>query len=127
MVVHDPAGGGAAKAGGETSSTVSGFDLDAEGAEHIDTPGGTRVLVLFEAGHWVCDGGVDEPEDIIVLEWRYLWVPIREENIPMTAGDIVVVTAGPHALGDVGPDGFDSGKSLESRHDGQNKLWETEE
>lgn len=41
----------------------------------------------------------------------------------MTAGDIVVVTAGPHALGDVGPDGFDSGKSLESRHDGQNKLW----
>lgn len=52
-----------------------------------------------------------------------LGTSIRRENIPMTAGDIVVVATGPYALGDVGPDGFNSGESLESRHDEQKKLW----
>lgn len=40
----------------------------------------------------------------------------------MTTGNIVIVTAGPHALRDVGPDGLDSGESLEARHNGL-KLW----
>lgn len=43
----------------------------------------------------------------------------------MTAGDIVVVTTGPHALGDVGSDGFNSGESFEFRHNEQKKLWKT--
>lgn len=40
----------------------------------------------------------------------------------MTTGDIVIVTAGPHTLGDVGPDGLDSGEGLEAGHNGL-KLW----
>lgn len=36
----------------------------------------------------------------------------------MTTGNIVIVTAGPHALGDVGPDGLDSGEGLEAGHNG---------
>lgn len=59
--MDDPAGRGTAKTCGETFGAVGGFNLNAEGTKHVDAPGGSGVFVLFETGHGVSYGGVDEP------------------------------------------------------------------
>lgn len=99
---------------GKTNGAIRGLYLYKKRAQDVDAPARARMAVFLPPRRRGGDGRVNEPGwvNIIISKKKTLDSTQADRYAPVSALDIVIVTARTHTTDDEGPDGLDRRERL---------------